>query len=378
MHEGSIPLISELVLLGGGHAHALVLRRWGMAPVPGVRLTLINPGPTAPYTGMLPGHVAGHYARDALDIDLVRLARFAGARLVLGAVDRIDPVARALSVPGRAPIAGERRRVARDRRREAWRAMGMRAMGMREIVTSAGILLQPHQSGWRLSRVAGDLLDLSLLTWISRGHPHRRLTTMTALVAGLTALDTLAACDNRRQRAMRRDTPDVNRIHRSLHIQRPAEACYRFWRNFENFPQFMQHVEAVQVVDTTRTHWCIRTPVGQHVEWTAELFSDIPSQQLAWRTLGGSAIEHIGIVRFLPALNDKSTRLDIEMRYEAASGKAGVILAKIFDEQPSQQMDDDLRRFKQLMETGEIATTTGQSAGRRSTLAQLMHWGVRS
>ena len=104
MHEGSIPLISELVLLGGGHAHALVLRRLGMDPVPGVRLTLINPGPTAPYTGMLPGHVAGHYARDALDIDLVRLARFAGARLVLGAVDRIDPVARALSVPGRAPI----------------------------------------------------------------------------------------------------------------------------------------------------------------------------------------------------------------------------------------------------------------------------------
>jgi selenide, water dikinase len=105
MHEGSIPLISELVLLGGGHAHALVLRRWGMAPVPGVRLTLINPGPTAPYTGMLPGHVAGHYARDALDIDLVRLARFAGARLVLGAVDRIDPVARALSVPGARPSA---------------------------------------------------------------------------------------------------------------------------------------------------------------------------------------------------------------------------------------------------------------------------------
>lgn len=254
----------------------------------------------------------------------------------------------------------------------------MRAMGLREIVTSAGILLQPHQSGWRWSRVAGDLLDLSLLAWIGRGHPHRRLTTMTALVAGLTALDTLAACDKRRQRAMRRDTSGAIRIHRSLHIQRPAEACYRFWRNFENFPQFMQHVEAVQVVDATRTHWCMRTPLGQHVEWTAELFSDIPSQQLAWRTLEGSAIEHTGIVRFLPALNDKSTRLDIEMRYDAGFGKASVTLAKIFGEEPSQQMDNDLRRFKQLMETGEIATTTGQSAGRRSTLAQLMHWGVRS
>ncbi len=99
------PLVKELVLVGGGHAHALVLRRWGMKPVPGVRLTLVNPGPSAPYTGMLPGHVAGHYTRAALEIDLVRLARFAGARLILGAVDRIDPVARRVWVPGRVPIA---------------------------------------------------------------------------------------------------------------------------------------------------------------------------------------------------------------------------------------------------------------------------------
>ena len=105
MHDHAVPLVKELVLLGGGHTHALVLRRWGMRPVPGVRLTVINPGPTAPYTGMLPGHVAGHYARDALDIDLVRLARFAGARFVSGAADLIDPVARRVRVPGRPPVA---------------------------------------------------------------------------------------------------------------------------------------------------------------------------------------------------------------------------------------------------------------------------------
>jgi selenide,water dikinase len=105
MREAMVPLVKELVLVGGGHTHALVLKRWGMAPVPGVRLTLINPGPTAPYTGMLPGHIAGHYPREALEIDLVRLARFAGARLILGAVDAIDPVARRASVPGRAPLA---------------------------------------------------------------------------------------------------------------------------------------------------------------------------------------------------------------------------------------------------------------------------------
>jgi selenide,water dikinase len=79
-----VPIVKELLLIGGGHAHALVLRRWGMRPVPGVRLTLVNPEATAPYTGMLPGHLAGHYPREALDIDLVRLARFAGARFIPG------------------------------------------------------------------------------------------------------------------------------------------------------------------------------------------------------------------------------------------------------------------------------------------------------
>lgn len=99
-----VPLTRDLLLIGGGHAHALVLRRWGMAPLPGARLTVINPGPTAPYSGMLPGHVAGHYGRDDLDIDLVRLARFAGAALIDGAVSAIDPAARTVIVPGRAPI----------------------------------------------------------------------------------------------------------------------------------------------------------------------------------------------------------------------------------------------------------------------------------
>ncbi len=101
----SFPLTRDLVLIGGGHTHALVLRKWGMNPLPGVRVTVINPGPTAPYSGMLPGFVAGHYTRDELDIDLVKLARFAGARLINGAATGIDRVAQTVTVPGRPPIA---------------------------------------------------------------------------------------------------------------------------------------------------------------------------------------------------------------------------------------------------------------------------------
>ena len=102
--NSDLPLTRDLVLIGGGHTHALVLRRWGMTPLPGVRLTLINPEPEAPYSGMLPGHVAGHYSRDQLMIDLVRLARFAGVRLIIGRATGIDRQARRIIVPGRAPI----------------------------------------------------------------------------------------------------------------------------------------------------------------------------------------------------------------------------------------------------------------------------------
>lgn len=101
----SVPFTRDLVFVGGGHAHALVLRKWGMNPLPGARLTLINPGPTAPYTGMLPGHIAGHYSRDTLEIDLMRLARFAGARLILSHATAIDRKAKLIHVEGRGPVA---------------------------------------------------------------------------------------------------------------------------------------------------------------------------------------------------------------------------------------------------------------------------------
>ncbi|MFZ5710463.1 MAG: selenide, water dikinase SelD [Pseudomonadota bacterium] len=101
----ALPLTRDLVLIGGGHAHALVLRMWGMRPLPGVRLTLVNPYPAAAYSGMLPGFIAGHYGRDDLGIDLVRLARFAGARLVLSRATGIDRENRRIAVEGRPPVA---------------------------------------------------------------------------------------------------------------------------------------------------------------------------------------------------------------------------------------------------------------------------------
>ncbi len=105
MPANSLPLTRDLVLIGGGHTHALLLRRWIMAPLPGARLTLINPEPTAPYTGMLPGFIAGHYTRAALEIDLVKMARWAGARLILDRACGIDRAAQTVALQGRPPVA---------------------------------------------------------------------------------------------------------------------------------------------------------------------------------------------------------------------------------------------------------------------------------
>lgn len=103
----TLPLTRDLVLIGGGHTHALLLKSWAMNPLPGARVTLINPGPTAAYTGMLPGFVAGHYDRDTLDIDLVRLARAAGARIVLGRTTALDRAARMVEIDDQ--LIGQRR-----------------------------------------------------------------------------------------------------------------------------------------------------------------------------------------------------------------------------------------------------------------------------
>jgi uncharacterized membrane protein len=162
-------------------------------------------------------------------------------------------------------------------------------------------------------------------------------------------------------------------VRQALNINRSPEDCYRFWRDFQNFPNFMQHVDEVRMLDATRSHWKVRAPLGRQVEWTAELVSDVPAQQLGWRTLDDAAIANAGVVRFAPGTGGRGTRVQVDLDYAAPLGKAGMRLAQWLGEEPSLQVAQDLRRFKQLIETGEIPTTTGQPAGRRSLLVRALH-----
>jgi uncharacterized membrane protein len=157
------------------------------------------------------------------------------------------------------------------------------------------------------------------------------------------------------------------RVEKSVTIHRPPEDLYRFWRDFENLPRFMKHLESVTVIDSRRSRWVARAPLGMTVEWDAEITGERDPEWIAWRSLPGSDIENTGEVRVVRAPGSRGTEVHVSLAYGAPGGRLGAALAKLFGEEPEQQVYDDLRRFKQLMEAGEIPTVDGQPSGRQAT-----------
>jgi uncharacterized membrane protein len=152
-------------------------------------------------------------------------------------------------------------------------------------------------------------------------------------------------------------------VTKALTINKSAAELYEFWRNFENLPIFMRHLESVTKTDETFSHWKAKAPLGQTVEWDAEVTSDIPNQRIGWKSREGAFIPNSGVVEFLPTAN-RGTEIKVTMIYEAPGGKLGEWIAWALGEEPSIQIAEDLRRFKSLMETGLIMKVEGQPSGR--------------
>jgi uncharacterized membrane protein len=241
----------------------------------------------------------------------------------------------------------------------------LRLIGVRELASGVGILSQRQPTGWLWSRVAGDIMDLAMLTrgFENPNASRGRLTAATAAVAGVTALDFRASMDQTRN-----GTQAPPRVAATAVINRPPEEVYRYWRNFEYLPRFMEHLETVEVNDEKRSHWVARGPAGKRIEWDAELTEDRANELIAWRSLEGSSFQHAGSVQFRPQRGGRGTLIRVEIEYRAPAGTLGTALAKLSRRAPDQEMAESLRRLKQLMEAGEILTTDGQPAGRaRST-----------
>jgi uncharacterized membrane protein len=155
------------------------------------------------------------------------------------------------------------------------------------------------------------------------------------------------------------------KVERSLTVYRPREEVYRFWRNFENFPRFMKHLESVKESENGRSHWVAKAPLDMTVEWDAEMTEERENELISWRSLPGSEIENSGTVRFKDAPGGRGTEVHVMMKYNPPGGSASAAFAKLFGEEPNQQVREDLGRFKEVIETGETATVTGQPSGRQ-------------
>lgn len=257
----------------------------------------------------------------------------------------------------------------------------LRGYGAREVAVGLAILAQPDQARWVWSRVAGDVLDLGTLgaAMTAADTDRNRALAATVAVAGVTALDALVAqrlrgsghaAGHDRGMPARRPRHHHVRVEQAITINRPVEAVYRFWRNFENFPRFMRHLKSVEDLGNGRTRWRAKAPGGMTVRWDAEILQEREHEWIAWRSVEGSQVENSGSVRFRPAPGARGTELRVQLEYHPPAGTFGRVLAYLFGEEPEQQVKDDLRRFKQLMETGEIPISDGPGLRRAARPAK--------
>jgi len=159
-----------------------------------------------------------------------------------------------------------------------------------------------------------------------------------------------------------RDVARDVHVEKSIIIDKSPEELYSFWRDFENLPRFMDHLESVNSVGFNRWHWVAKGPVGTRPEWDAEIYNEKPNELIAWRSLDGT-VTNAGSVHFEPAPGERGTQVKVVLNYNAPGGKVSALLAKLFGQEPGQMIEGDLRRLKQILEDGEIATVQGGLSG---------------
>lgn len=146
-------------------------------------------------------------------------------------------------------------------------------------------------------------------------------------------------------------------VSRTVTINRPRQQLYDFWRNFAQLPRFMQNIVSVEDAGGGRSRWTIAGPAGMHYRFESEIVEDVAGEVIAWRSLQGGDVENRGRITFRDAPAGRGTEVEAEIAWIPPYGEAGRMIAKLFQREPHIQARRDLRRFKQLMETGEIATS---------------------
>ncbi|MGW2148389.1 SRPBCC family protein [Nonomuraea bangladeshensis] len=237
-----------------------------------------------------------------------------------------------------------------------------RLAGGRELLHAALLLGGKTPARWTWTRMAGDAMDLGLLGTAAAtrtGARRRRALCALGTVAGIAALD--AACTGMRARKARSPL----QVRASITINKPRAEVYRFWRDLENLPTFMTHLESVRTLGGGRSRWRAKGPVVD-LEWEAEIIDERAGDLIAWRSVPGKGVRNAGLVSFTDGPGGRGTVVDVSLEYGMRGRKLAAAVARMLGEHPEQQVRDDLRRFKQVMETGEVVRSEGSPEGHRA------------
>ena len=243
----------------------------------------------------------------------------------------------------------------------------LRAYGVRELAAGVGILTRPKPTYWMWNRVIGDAVDLASLGRAMRSPDTNKtkLTAATIAVLGVAALDVLcsvgltsesspAAGHDEGSWTLPQVGDGMQQLSAVVTVNKPVEEVYAFWKDPQNLPLLMESLESVRITSGRRSHWKAKGPAGLSVEWDAETITDNPNELIMWSSVEESDVFNMGTVRFSPAVGGRGTEVALEMEFKPKGGIVGEKLTKFFAAIPKTQLRNDLRRFKQLIELGEI------------------------
>jgi uncharacterized membrane protein len=250
----------------------------------------------------------------------------------------------------------------------------LRTYGLRELAAGVGILTRPKPTYWMWNRVLGDMMDLATLGKAMRSShtDKRRLTAAAVAVLGVTAVDMLCSLNLTSESSpaaghdggsfmlpeSRKGALPVTAI---ITVNKTIEDVYNFWKNPENFSLFMGHIDTVRATGPGRSHWTIKGPADLNIEWDAEVSADTPNESISWRSVSGD-LDNSGTVRFRRAAGGRGTEVELNVEFKPKGGEAGKRIAKFLLAIPKTQLMNDLRRFKQLLEVGEIVKSDASVA----------------
>jgi uncharacterized membrane protein len=233
----------------------------------------------------------------------------------------------------------------------------LRAYGVRELAAGVGILARPKPTYWMWNRVIGDTIDIASLgrAMNASASDESKLRMAMLAVAGVTVLDSSPAAGHDSGSYQLLEESDGQRVlTAAVTVNKPVEEVYAFWKDPRNYAQFMDEIESVNPTTGGNSRWKIRTPAGMSVEWDARIVTDTPNDMIRWRSTDESTVENTGTVRFKSAPMGRGTIVTLEVEYKPKAGALGSGIGKLFSAIPKTQLTNDLRRFKQLIEIGEV------------------------